>query len=44
MATTNTLKKRVVQNSARTGNFTHKQARAAAKKAAAKRTEKEQSR
>lgn len=32
-----TLKKRVVKNSARTGKFSHKAARVAAKKAAAKR-------
>lgn len=38
MAKKTAPKKRVVQKSAKTGNFTHKAARAAARKAAAKRT------
>jgi hypothetical protein len=37
MAKKSTLKKRVVKNSAKTGKFSHKAARVAAKKAAAKR-------
>ena len=38
MAKRSGFKKRVVQNSAKTGTFTRKQARDAAKKAAAQRT------